>query len=184
MIVRGLLSLLPNRMARVCASGSPSETSAATFQTQERSLPTFGDNFMSGVTATCQCLFKQHSIGALFLTIVIGADLEGFVSSHNQASLAILFVLQQTHIAGSSLLPLSRLTVKLEELGSHLEHLLLGLFVRLGLDFLGQVYDWLKVNIGFLLVCFVLHLRSARTCWYTSFVTHIVVISFFGLAAS
>ena len=48
--VRHLLSLLPKRMAKVCASGSPSETSVATFQTQDRSLPTLGDNFISGVT--------------------------------------------------------------------------------------------------------------------------------------
>lgn len=49
--VEALLSLLPNLIAKVWASGSPSETSAATFQTQLRSLPTLGDNFMSGVTA-------------------------------------------------------------------------------------------------------------------------------------
>lgn len=45
-----LLSLLAKRMARVCASGSPSLTSAAAFQTQLRSLPTLGDNFISGTT--------------------------------------------------------------------------------------------------------------------------------------
>ena len=44
------LSLLANRMAKVCASGSPSLTSAAAFQTQLRSLPTFGESFMSGTT--------------------------------------------------------------------------------------------------------------------------------------
>jgi hypothetical protein len=44
------LSLLAKRMARVCASGSPSLTSAAAFQTQLRSLPTLGDSFMSGTT--------------------------------------------------------------------------------------------------------------------------------------
>jgi hypothetical protein len=45
------LSLLAKRIARVCASGSPSLTSAAAFQTQLRSLPTLGDSFMSGTTA-------------------------------------------------------------------------------------------------------------------------------------
>lgn len=49
---RNSLSLLPNLMARVWASGSPSETSAATFQTQLRSLPTLGDSFISGVTVS------------------------------------------------------------------------------------------------------------------------------------
>lgn len=45
-----LLSELAKRMARVWASGSPSLTSAAAFQTQLLSLPTFGESFMSGTT--------------------------------------------------------------------------------------------------------------------------------------
>ena len=45
-----LLSLLANLMARVQASGSPSLTSAAAFQTHERSEPTLGESFMSGTT--------------------------------------------------------------------------------------------------------------------------------------
>ena len=45
-----LLSEFENRMANVCASGSPSLTSAAVFHTQLRSLPTFGCNFISGTT--------------------------------------------------------------------------------------------------------------------------------------
>ena len=45
-----LLSLLANRMARVCGSGSPSLTSAAAFHTQLRSLPTLGESFISGTT--------------------------------------------------------------------------------------------------------------------------------------
>ena len=48
--VGNLLSLLANLIARVCASGSPSLTSAAAFHTQLRSLPTFGESFMSGTT--------------------------------------------------------------------------------------------------------------------------------------
>ena len=46
-----VLSLLANRMASVCGSGSPSLTSAAAFHTQLRSLPTLGDSLMSGTTA-------------------------------------------------------------------------------------------------------------------------------------
>jgi hypothetical protein len=45
-------SELPNRIASVTASGSPSLTSAAAFQTQDRSLPTLGDSFISGTTRT------------------------------------------------------------------------------------------------------------------------------------
>lgn len=48
--VRNVLSLLANLIARVWASGSPSLTSAAAFHTQLRSLPTFGESFMSGTT--------------------------------------------------------------------------------------------------------------------------------------
>jgi hypothetical protein len=47
-----LLSALAKRMARVDASGSPSDTSAAAFHTQLRSLPTFGESFISGTTVT------------------------------------------------------------------------------------------------------------------------------------
>lgn len=43
-----VLSELAKRMARVTASASPSLTSAAAFQTQERSEPTLGDSFISG----------------------------------------------------------------------------------------------------------------------------------------
>ena len=46
-----ILSLLANRIASVCGSGSPSLTSAAAFHTQLRSLPTLGESFMSGTTA-------------------------------------------------------------------------------------------------------------------------------------
>jgi len=45
-----LLSLFANLIASVDASGSPSLTSAAAFQTQLRSLPTLGESFMSGTT--------------------------------------------------------------------------------------------------------------------------------------
>ena len=47
---RNSLSLFANRIASVQASGSPSLTSAAAFHTQLRSLPTFGESFMSGTT--------------------------------------------------------------------------------------------------------------------------------------
>lgn len=48
-----LLSEFANRMARVWASGSPSLTSAAAFQTQLLSDPTLGESFISGTTIPC-----------------------------------------------------------------------------------------------------------------------------------
>jgi hypothetical protein len=144
-----ILSLLANRMAKVEGSGSPSLTSAAAFQTQLRSLPTLGLNFMSGTTK-----IHQHMEGIQLdssgwqLTVVVGADLEGLVSAHDQTGLAILLVLQQPNIAGTTLLPLLAITVESEELGAHLEDLLFKLFVGLGLNLLGQADDRLEVNIG------------------------------------
>jgi hypothetical protein len=78
---------------------------------------------------------------------VVGADLEGLVAAHDQAGLAVVAVLEQAHIAGTALLPLARIGHVLEELGAHLEDLLLHLLVGLGLDLLGQVDDGLEVDI-------------------------------------
>ena len=91
MMAPNSLSEFANRIAKVCASGSPSLTSAATFQTQLRSLPTLGESFISGVTAGSQyrvTYSRSHS-----LTVVVGTDFESLVSSHDQTSLAVLFVL-------------------------------------------------------------------------------------------
>lgn len=78
---------------------------------------------------------------------MVGADLECLVSSHNKSGLAVLLVLQQTDITSATLLPLAGLLDKLEELGAHLEKLLLRLLVGLGLDLLGQLDDGLEVNV-------------------------------------
>ena len=53
------------------------------------------------------------------LTLVICADLQGPVSSHEQANGALLFVFQQLHVPGSPLLPLWGVVVRGEavELG-------------------------------------------------------------------
>jgi hypothetical protein len=85
------LSLLPKRMARVCASGSPSLTSAAAFQTQLRSLPTLGDSFMSGTT---MLLSIRLCRSGGYHTVMVGADLERLVAAHDEARLAVLLVLQ------------------------------------------------------------------------------------------
>jgi hypothetical protein len=134
-------------MARVEASGSPSLTSAAAFHTQLRSLPTFGDSFMSGTTTTVSLVYKKsEKRGERKHTVVVGAHLESLISAHNQASLLVLLVLQQADVASTTLLPLARLAVKLEQLSTHLKHLLFQLLVGLGLDLLGEVDDGLEFD--------------------------------------
>jgi hypothetical protein len=78
---------------------------------------------------------------------VVRADLECLVSAHDEASLAVLRVLQETNISGAALLPLAALLDELEELGSHLEYLFLGFLVGLGLDLFGKLDDGLEVHI-------------------------------------
>jgi hypothetical protein len=81
------------------------------------------------------------------LTVVVGADLQGLITAHDEAGLVVLLVLEQTDITGTTLLPLLGLAVELEELGAHLEGLLLELLVGLGLDLLGQVDHGLEVDV-------------------------------------
>lgn len=80
-------------------------------------------------------------------TVVVSADLEGLVTSHNQSGLAVLFVLEKADITSSALLPLARLLGELEQLCAHLEELLLGLLVSLGLDLFGELDDGLEVDV-------------------------------------
>lgn len=58
-----LLSEFPNLIAKVSTDPSdPSDASPATFHTQDRSDPTFGDNFISGETISlAMCLFLLPS---------------------------------------------------------------------------------------------------------------------------
>jgi hypothetical protein len=56
-------------------------------------------------------------------------------------------VLQESNIASSALLPFVGLLVELEELGPHLENLLLKLLVGLDLNFLSETDDWFEVDI-------------------------------------
>ena len=78
---------------------------------------------------------------------MVGADLEGLVSPHDEARLAVLLVLQQSHVAGSTLLPLLSLAIESEQLGAHLKGLFLCFLVCLDIDFLGQADDRLEVDI-------------------------------------
>lgn len=80
-------------------------------------------------------------------TVVVGADLEGLVATHDQTGLAVLLVLEQADVTGSTLLPLLRALLEDKELGAHLEELLLGLLVCLGLDPLGQADHGLEVDV-------------------------------------
>lgn len=86
---------------------------------------------------------------------MVGTHFEGFVSSHHQAGLLVLLVLEKSDIPSASLLPLSSIAIEPEELGSHLECLVFGFLEGLGLDFLGQMDDGLEV-----LVFALLHLES------------------------
>lgn len=105
---------------------------------------------------------------------MVGANFESLVSSHNQSSFAVLFVLEQTDVTGASLFPFSRVPVELEEFGSHLENLLFSFFVSLGLDLLGQMYDRFEGDIGFLLICFVLPTPLVVTLELTSSCCHLL----------
>ena len=79
---------------------------------------------------------------------MVSADLEGLVSAHHQPGLVVLLVPQQPHVASTTLLPFLGVTVKSEQLGAHLEGLLLELLVGLCLNLLGQANDGLEVNFG------------------------------------
>jgi hypothetical protein len=88
--------------------------------------------------------------------VVVGANLQGLVTTHNKSGSAVLLVLEQTDFTGTALLPLSAVAVELEELGTHLESLLLALLVCLGVDFLGKVNNGLEVDVGLLVVNLIL----------------------------
>ena len=61
-ILQNILSVLANRIANVSGLDSPSETSAVTFHTHERSDPTFGESCISAVTSMHNG-FKYQSYG-------------------------------------------------------------------------------------------------------------------------
>ena len=88
---------------------------------------------------------------------MVGTDFEGLISAHDQPCLAVLLVLEQSDVASTSLLPFTAVAVKLEQLGTHLKGLLLGFFMSLGIDFLGQTDDRLEVSIGFFFFSLLLH---------------------------
>ncbi len=78
---------------------------------------------------------------------MVRADFQRLVPPHDQPGLLVLLVLQQTHVAGTTLLPLAGLADKLEEFGSDLKQLLLGFLVGLDFDLLGKPDYRLEVDI-------------------------------------
>jgi hypothetical protein len=78
---------------------------------------------------------------------VVGANFEGLVTSHNEASLAVHLVLEEPERASATLSPLARLLDKLEHLASHAEDLFLRFLMCNGLDLLGEFKDGFEVNI-------------------------------------
>ncbi len=78
---------------------------------------------------------------------MVGADFKGLVAAHNKTGLAVILVLQESDITSTTLLPLVGLANELEELGAHLEGLLLDLLSGLDIDPLGKADDWLEVNV-------------------------------------
>lgn len=114
------------------------------------------------------------------LTVVIGAHLQCLVSSHDQANLLASFVLQNSDITSSPFLPFLCFLVESEQLGSpaiglvvsgnilsiilldhsHLKQNIFVLFMRLCLDLLLQLDNWLKVRFIFTLPFVALGMRS------------------------
>ena len=85
-------------------------------------------------------------------TVVIGADLQSLVTAHDETSLPVLLVLEQPDVTCSALLPLPTFTVEPEELGSHLEDLLLRFLVCFGVNLLCKMDDWFEVNVRLSLI--------------------------------
>lgn len=78
---------------------------------------------------------------------MVGANFKGLITAHDQAGLLVFLVLEQTHVTGTTLLPFLGLAVKSEQLGAHLEGLVLKLLVGLNLNLLGQPNNGLEVDI-------------------------------------
>jgi hypothetical protein len=79
-------------------------------------------------------------------TVVVGAGLAGLVLSHNQASLAICFVLEEAKLTLATLLPLGNIGEISEQLSFDAADLIL-VFVCYGADFLGESNDGGELDI-------------------------------------
>lgn len=91
---------------------------------------------------------------------MISAHLKRLISSHDKSGLSTCLMLEELDISGSTFLPFTSITIKSEELSSHLELLLLFLLVGLNVDFLGKMYDRFKIHVR--LMCFWIILLNCR----------------------
>lgn len=80
---------------------------------------------------------------------MVGANFQSLVSSHNQARSLVLLVLQESDFTSSTLFPLLALSIELEQLGTHLEALLLEFLICLGLNLLSQADNGLEIDVWF-----------------------------------
>lgn len=78
---------------------------------------------------------------------MVSTDLQGLVTAHDKTDLLRFFVLQETDITRTTLLPLLRLLVKAEELGSNLELDVLVLFVGLDLNLVFKLDHRVKLRV-------------------------------------
>lgn len=81
---------------------------------------------------------------------MVGADLEGLVSSHDQTDFAILLMFQQAKRASTTFFPFAfsfGVLGEFEHLAPHVENLFLGFFVGHSLDLLGELVHRLEVDI-------------------------------------
>ena len=83
---------------------------------------------------------------------MVGADLEGFIATHDETDLVGLLVFEETDVTGTALLPFLGVFVESEELGAHLEGGFFVFFVRLDFDLVFELNDGLEMRVvlGFL----------------------------------
>ena len=96
---------------------------------------------------------------------MVGANLERLVPSHHKSRLAILLVLEQPDITSTSLLPLPRAAVELEELGAHLESNLFPLLVGGCVNLLSQTDNRLELRVIALLDLLFIILQYRQTSY-------------------
>lgn len=78
---------------------------------------------------------------------MVRAHLQRLVATHDEAHLLRFFVLQETNVTSATLLPLLRFLIEAEEFGTNLELHILVLFVRLHLNLVLQLDDWVVVRV-------------------------------------
>lgn len=95
------------------------------------------------------------------LTVMIRADLQRLITSHDQSRLSILLVLQQPHVSSTTFLPLTRFSIEPEEFGTHLEDLFLHLFIGFDFNLFRETIDRFEMDILRLFHLFILEGKSS-----------------------